>query len=157
MQDKSGASITIKGLSKNVGFIETYYLWNAAKLAKTNYNILSTTLLGADYGNVTVPNYLAGALLFAPESQSLAVTSLLGTGKKQSVVTGVTPGGKVSLSDSSLARIDVGSSREKTTLNIYDPFRRETIGQLYLNTAENTPLYACKTSESETLDACDIG
>lgn len=58
IQDKSGATLVIKGYSRNAAMVETYYLWNAEKLRKTNYNALSTTLLGADYGNVTVPNYL---------------------------------------------------------------------------------------------------
>lgn len=62
--EASGASMVIKGYSKNAGYLETYYLWNKSKLERTNYSALTTTLLGADYGNVTVRDYLGGELLF---------------------------------------------------------------------------------------------
>lgn len=75
--------------------MESYYLWNAEKLRRTNYNVLYTALLGADYGNVTVPNYLAGELLFNSSSSSLAVTSLLNDAKKKSEIVQMTPGGKL--------------------------------------------------------------
>jgi hypothetical protein len=152
--DKSGARLVIKGYSKNVALLETFYLWNAEKLKNTNYSALSTTLLGADYGNITVPNYLGGEILFAPQSRSLAVTTLINSGKLTSNLASITPAGKVTLARGGLARIDVGSSRGRTTLSLYDPFRRESIGQFYLNLGGDTALIACGSSERDTLDDC---
>lgn len=58
VSDKSGANLTIHGYSSNISSVDTFYLWNKEKLQKTNYNALYTTLLGADYGNITEPDYL---------------------------------------------------------------------------------------------------
>lgn len=154
--DESGKSITINGYSKNVGFIESYYLWNAEKLKKTHYNVLYTALLGADYGNVTVPNYLAGELLFNPGSQSLAVTSLLNDAKKKNEIVQMTPGGKLTTDSSSLVRVDVSSNKNHTTLDIFDPYKRENVGRFYLNTKSDTPTFSCDSGTDDNLDACDV-
>ncbi len=106
---------------------------------------------------MTVPHYLGGELLFAPNSRSLAVTTLLNTGRQQNEIVNLTPGGKLTTLSASLARIDVGSARNRTTLSLYDPFKRESIGQFFLNLRDTTPLYACESSEVDTLDACNIG
>lgn len=119
--------------------------------------MLYTALLGADYGNVTVPNYLAGELLFNSESKSLAVTSLLNNATKKSEIVQMTPGGKLTVSDSSLATVEVGSNKAQTTLDIFDPFKRENIGRFYLNTRSDTPVFDCASSDADNLDACDIG
>lgn len=39
---------------------------------------------------------------------------------------------------------------------MYDPFRKESIGRLYLNLDDATPLFACGTSAEDSLDGCDI-
>ncbi len=149
-------SVTIKGYSKNVAYIESYYLWNAEKLAKTNYNVLSTTLLGADYGNVTVPNYLAGELIFNSGSSSMAVTTLLGNAEKRDEIVQMTPGGKIVLDRGQTAEVQIGSNKNRTTLDIFDPFKRENIGRFYLNTSPATPTFACATDEADEIDACDF-
>lgn len=107
ISDASGAALVIKGYSKNVSFIESYYLWNAEKLQNTNYNVLSTTLIGADYGNVVVPNYLAGELIFNTASSSMAVTTLLNSAEKKSEIVQMTPGGKLIMPASNLAEVQV--------------------------------------------------
>ncbi|MDD2745687.1 MAG: VCBS repeat-containing protein, partial [Candidatus Gracilibacteria bacterium] len=157
ISDASGAALVIKGYSKNVSFIESYYLWNAEKLQNTNYNVLSTTLIGADYGNVVVPNYLAGELIFNTASSSMAVTTLLNSAEQKSEIVQMTPGGKLIMPASNLAEIQVGSNKNRTTLDIFDPFKRENIGRIYLNTRSDTPLFACETSTADDLNACDIG
>lgn len=154
--DESGANLVIKGYSKNVAFLESYYLWNAEKLQKTNYNVLSTTLLGADYGNVTVPNYLAGELIFNADSSSMAVTTLLNNAEQKSEIVQMTPGGKLVMNQSNAVEVQVGSNRNQTTLDIFDPFKRENIGRFYLNTRSDTPMFGCGSSDSDTLSACNV-
>lgn len=101
----------MNGFSKATGIIETYYLWNKSKLDKTNYNALSTTLLGADYGNITVKNYLGGEILFNNDSRSLAVTTLLNSPIKRTPVMSITPGGKLTLSQSTVSEVVAGSAK----------------------------------------------
>ena len=156
VSDQSGASLVIQGYSKNVAFLESSYLWNAEKLKKTNYNVLSTTLIGADYGNVTVPNYLAGELIFNPGSSSMAVTTLLNHAEQKSEIVQMTPGGKLVKNQANTVEIEVGSNNNRTTLDIFDPFRRENIGRLYLNTRPDTPMFNCGTSDLDELSACVI-
>jgi hypothetical protein len=101
----------VKGFSKATGIVETYYLWNKSKLDRTNYNALSTTLLGADYGNVTVKNYLGGEILFNTDSRSLAVTSLLNSPVKRTPVMSITPGGKLTLAESTVSELVAGTAK----------------------------------------------
>jgi hypothetical protein len=68
---------TITWVWSNAWMIETYYFWKADKIQDNFYNSIYTTLLWADYGNITTEDYLAGWILFDPENRGLAVTTLL--------------------------------------------------------------------------------
>jgi hypothetical protein len=89
-----------------------------------------------------------------PLQVDLAVTTLLSSGKLSNNLASITPAGKLTLDRSSLARVDVGSSRGRTTLALYDPFRRESIGQFYLNLPNDTALIACGSGDADTLNDC---
>ncbi|MCH2188381.1 hypothetical protein MK079_00960 [Candidatus Gracilibacteria bacterium] len=87
--------LTINGVSANAGTIQTAYLWNDTKLSQNGYNALYTTLLGAPYGDITAPDYLAGSLLFDENNRSLAVTSLLHSPYVYDDVVDISPEGNV--------------------------------------------------------------
>lgn len=151
---KNGTTITIHGYSKNVVAIDTAYFWNKEKLQKTNYNALYTTLLGADYGNITTKDYLAGEILFAPESRSLAVTTLLNDPVKHDDLFSLTPGGKMTVKDEeSLVEFGFETANGKTAISVYDPFLRDNVGKIHLNTVSDTPLVACSSTGSG-IDEC---
>jgi hypothetical protein len=63
-QPTTTRTVTVRGVSTNVLQFNSVYLLNASKLDKITYNSFYTTLLGAPYGDVTTPHYLAGELLF---------------------------------------------------------------------------------------------
>ncbi len=132
-------------------------MWNKEKLQNTNYNALYTTLLGADYGNVTVPNYLAGEILFAPDSRSLAVTSTLNDASEKHSILSLTPGGKLTAQgdSSSLARMELESANGHSSISVYDPFLRENVARIHLNLQNDTPLVPCDADGSETLSNCE--
>jgi hypothetical protein len=50
--------------------------------------------------------------------------------------------------------VDISSAYGRTVLGLYDPFKRENIGQLFLGLESTTPLIACSSSEKDTLDDC---
>lgn len=156
VSDQSGASLVIKGYSSNASFVDTFYLWNKSKLERTNYNALYTTLLGADYGNVTEENYLGGEILFAPDSRSLAVTTTLNDATERNDVFSVTPGGKLTKkgNSTSLARMELESVNGRSSISVYDPFLRENVARLHLNLASDTALVACDTDGSEDIGNC---
>ncbi|MFZ4461251.1 MAG: hypothetical protein ACOYN2_01555 [Patescibacteria group bacterium] len=156
VKDTSGASLVIKGYSSNASYVDTFYLWNKEKLERTNYNALYTTLLGADYGNVTEQNYLGGEILFAPDSRSLAVTSVLNDATERNDVFSLTPGGKLTQkgNSTSLARMELESVNGRSSISVYDPFLRENVARLHLNLASDTPLVACDADGNEDIGNC---
>lgn len=69
--------VIIKWISSNAWKISTYYFWNKSKIEDKKYNWIYTTLLWSNYWDITVRDYLAGALIFDKDNRSLAVTTLL--------------------------------------------------------------------------------
>lgn len=95
--DKSDKTLTVTGISQNVAFLDTYYVFNKSKIDKIRYDAQYTTLLGGEYGDVTVPEYLGGEILFNHDSKSLAVTTLLNNPWQNKTLFGFTPAGKYSV------------------------------------------------------------
>ncbi len=70
-------TLVVKWVGENVWKIETFYFWNKDKLSWKRYNSIYTTLLWANYWDITQKDYLAWSLLFEKENRALAVSSLL--------------------------------------------------------------------------------
>lgn len=85
------------------------------------------------------------------------MTTLLNSAKKSADLVSMTPAGKITLANGGLARIDVGSARGRTTLGVFDPFRRENIGQFTLALGDSTPLLSCGSADQASLDNCSVG
>lgn len=62
---------------ENSAKIESFYVWNKAKIENSSYNSIYTTLLWANYWDLDQKDYLAGSLIFDKNSKALAVTSTL--------------------------------------------------------------------------------
>jgi len=61
--------VTISWVSENAWKIETFYFWNVDWLQNTKYNAIYTSLLGAEYWDITQESYLAGSLLFQKDNR----------------------------------------------------------------------------------------
>lgn len=157
VSDKSGKSITIAGYSKDAIAVDTYYLWNKSKIEKSEYNGLYTVLAGANFGDLTTKDFLAGEILFNSGSRSMAVTALLNDASLREKAFGLTPGGKVELpSGDSLVKGEISKSNGKTAIDFFDPFYKESVAKAYLNFAENTDKIACKTDGAKGIENCEI-
>ena len=135
--DKSGKSVTVHGVSENVLPIDTYYLFNEAKVDKLRYDALYTTLLGGNYGDITQAGYLGGAILFNSGSKSLAVTSLLNNPWNQKELFGFTPAGKYTTSKTQDASVgfttELSSDNNQSFMSLYDSYSKEYIARAWLN------------------------
>lgn len=155
--DGEGKSVTISGYSKGAVVVDSYYLWNKEKVSKVQYNGLYTVLAGADFGNFTERDYLAGEILFNPDSRSMAVTALVNDATAREKTFSVTPGGKIELpSDESLVTAEVSSVAGRTSVGFYDPFYKEYVARAYFNFAENSARVACKNDGNTGIDNCEI-
>ena len=155
--DKSGKTLTVTGYSKNAVAVDTYYLWNKEKVDKIEYNGLYTVLAGADFGNFTERDYLAGELLFNPDSRSMAVTALVNDATDRSKVFSVTPAGKIDLpSGDSLVTAEISSAAGRTSVGFYDPFYKEYVARAYLNFANGAERIACKNDAQTGIDNCEV-
>jgi len=74
---KADKEVKINWISENALMIETYFFYNKKSIEGKKYNSLYTTLLWAEYWDITQKDYLAWAMIFDKENRSLAVTSLL--------------------------------------------------------------------------------
>lgn len=160
--DAKGNSATLKGLTKGLAMIDSYYLFNKEKVQNLQYNSLYTVLLGADYGNVTHEDYLGGELLFNPDSRSLAVTSLLNHPTRKETVFGFTPAGKY-VSSAAADDVVYGFSHEfammngKTAISFYDTFTKDVIARAWLNIdPSKTEFAACAYSNDEGFSGCSL-
>ncbi len=72
------ATLTISGLGADAVRFDSYYHYDGEKIRGNHYNALFSVMAGADYGNITVPGYLAGEAVFDADSRALAVSTLLG-------------------------------------------------------------------------------
>ncbi len=157
VSDASGASVTVSGYSKNAVPVDSYYLWNKEKVAKLEYNGLYTVLGGADFGNLTERDYLAGEILFNPDSRSMAVTALLNDATVRNRVFSITPGGKVNVTaDDSLITSEISSVAGRTSIGFYDPFYKEYVARAYLNFSEDASRVACRNDGTPRIDNCEI-
>ncbi len=156
--DESGASVTVRGVSKNALAVDTYYLWNGSKIGAIEYNALYTVLAGADYGNFTVPGYLAGELLFNPGSRSMAVTALVNDGTLRERAFGITPAGKVEPpAGDSLVEPNVSVRNGRLAVNFFDEYYRESAATAYLNFDRNaTDFVACAKDGEAGIAGCSV-
>lgn len=92
--------IIISWLGENAGKIETFYFWNKQKIDGNKYNSIYTTLLGAGYGDITIPDNLANSLIFDKENRALWVTTLLSDTTKYNEVLNIHPSGNLKLNHS---------------------------------------------------------
>lgn len=129
--------------------MDSYYLWNKEKVAKLEYNGLYTVLGGADFGNLTERDYLAGEILFNPDSRSMAVTALVNDATSRNRVFSITPGGKVDVTgDDSLVTSEISSVAGRTSIGFYDPFYKEYVARAYLNFSPDASRVACRNDGS---------
>ncbi|MDD5769409.1 MAG: hypothetical protein PHE25_00425 [Candidatus Gracilibacteria bacterium] len=91
--------ITISGVGENAGKIETFYFWNKDKITGKKYNGLYTTLLGSNYGDITVKDNLANSILFDKDNRSLAITSTLDNLEKSQEVINIKPDGNIAINN----------------------------------------------------------
>jgi len=154
--DESGKTVTLTGKNRNILKVETYYLWNKSKLDKTDYNSLYSVLLGAEYGNITEQNYLAGELLFRSNSRALAVTSLLANGLSHNSVVSITPAGKIELSEEAFTEVSVGEEQGRTAITIMDSYSNSPIAKAYMSLGSGTDFIACDNDENDGIDNCQI-
>ncbi len=75
--------IVINWVSETAWEITSYFAWNKNNIKNTKYNSLYTTLLWADYWNISKQDYLAWTLIFEKENRALAVTTLLNSPYKR--------------------------------------------------------------------------
>lgn len=159
--------LTVSGVSENFITLDTYYLFNHDKIAGTEnnpgikYNALYTVLQGANYGDVTRPNYLGGEILFNPGSRSLAVTSLLGARAASEELFSFTPAGKYSGStnNTDLAGLtaEISSDNDHSFLSFYDKFAKEYVARAWFNFDPAATKFApCTTTSKDDISDCSI-
>lgn len=166
--------ITITPVSENAWSIETFYFWNKEAIDGNAYNVLYTTLLWADYGNIREKDYLASALLFDKDNRSLAVSSLLNRPYIYRDVLSLKSNGAIQkvygsndLTQDIKTRVSadresgIKISLENTVLGSYigDMYMRFNEDNLYLNTCLDDCEFSQKdtsvllSSQNETYDA----
>lgn len=69
--------LSLNWIGQNAWSVESFYFWDSDDIDGNSYNTLYSVLLGAPYWDITQENYLAGSMLFDPDNNALAVTSLL--------------------------------------------------------------------------------
>jgi len=70
-------SLRVNGIGENAGNIETFFFWDKEDIDGNAYNTLYSVLLWAPYWDISQENYLGWAMIFDPDNNALAVTSLL--------------------------------------------------------------------------------
>lgn len=126
--------LTINWISSNAWKINTYYFWNKLKTDPRLYNWIYTTLLGANYWDVTEKDYLAWALIFNKNNRSLAVSSLLNNPFKYDDVLTLSKDGLVDIiswSNNLSQNIDIETEWNK--IHIYNKSLNTLIGQILYN------------------------
>lgn len=79
-------SLTVTGLGKNAGSIQTFFFWDKQDIYWNSYNSLYSMMLWASYWDFTQKDYLAWAPIFDRDNAALAVTSLLNSPYKRNNV-----------------------------------------------------------------------
>jgi len=139
----------ISWVSKNAIKIQTYYFYNKTSLEKSKYNALYTTLLWADYWNITKQDYLASSILFSPNSKALTVSSLLNNPYKQNNIFEISNSGKVSkiVNNSDLSQnleISFKNDNSKTAIELYNSVNKTNIWSIFFNLSKQTNLEVCQ-------------
>lgn len=158
--DKSDRTLTVSGVSQNVAILDTYYVFNKSKLDRMRYDAQYTTLLGGAYGDVTVPEYLGGEILFNHDSKSLAVTTLLNDPWQNKTLFGFTPGGKYSLGnnrdDADSLETSIGDNGTKSYISFYDSYRKEYIARTWLNLDPRATSYLPCSGSGSDISGCGL-
>jgi len=142
-------NITVPAVTEDAAKIDTYYFWNQEKLDTMAYNSLYTTLFGANYGDVTQPGYLGGAVVFNPESRSLAVTSLVNNPYQKNFAFGFTPAGKYSSASTTGGSSfnitpTIESASNRILIQLYDSLYKETVARAWVKPDQESELSACE-------------
>lgn len=158
--DKSNKTLTITGISENVTVLDTYYIFNASKLNAMKYDAQYSVLLGGEYGDVTVPGYLGGEILFNRDSKSLAVTTLLNNPWKEQSLFGFTPAGKYSYmqkaDDTGSLETSISDNGQQSYIAFYDSYRKEYIARAWLNIDPSVTRYIPCTGTGNDISQCEI-
>ncbi|MBW7954446.1 VCBS repeat-containing protein [Candidatus Gracilibacteria bacterium] len=122
--------LTVNGVGENFGKIETFYFWNKEKINGNYYNSIYTTLLGSNYGDITIKDNLANSLIFDKNNRSLGVTSLLPDIKNYLEVLNISPNGnlKQNISNTDITQDISGDFTINPSGNIEIDFQNNTFG-----------------------------
>jgi len=155
--DTTGTELTAHGVSENVARFDSFYFYNREKLELGRYNALYTVLGGAAYADVTHGNSLGNAIIFRPESRSLAVTGLVNSPFSNDWLFSLTPAGQYRerTGDASIGLETTVSLRdEHIGLTWYDSTIREHIADADIAPADaDTALVACTGTD---VSACSV-
>ena len=140
--------------------LDTYYAFNKSKLDTMKYDAQYSVLLGGNYGDVTVPEYLGGEILFNHDSKSLAVTTLLNNPWQDKSLFGFTPAGKYSIGnggdDTDSIETTIGDDGNKSYLSFYDSYRKEYIARAWLNIDPSVTSYLPCSSSGTDISNCNL-
>lgn len=158
--DKSGASVSVNGISQNITTLDTYYIFNKSRLDTLRYDAQYSVLLGGEYGDITQKEYLGGEILFNHNSKSLAVTTLLNNPWKEQELFGFTPAGKytyVQATDNTSAlQATVTNNTSTSYISFYDTYRKENIANAWLNIDPNVTTFLPCTGSGTDITNCEI-
>ncbi len=152
--------IKIKPQSENATKIETFYFWNKNKINWNYYNWLYTTLLWANYWDISQTNYLAWSLIFDKDNRSLSVTSLLNNPYRTADVVSINSKWKISsIVDSKDLTQDLkfipNVSSWKINFDIYNDALSTNVWKVFLNLWDNNVLKKCSWPALDFSD-CDV-
>ncbi|MDD2907859.1 MAG: VCBS repeat-containing protein [Candidatus Gracilibacteria bacterium] len=154
--DENG-NIVVNGVGENAAKIESFYVWNKDKIAKSSYNSIYTTLLGANYGDVEQVDYLAGSLIFDKNSKALAVTSILNNPYLANNTFSISKnaGFLKMYSPNDLSQdisTNVGFKDSKLYIDIFNNSLNTHIGEINYAFPDNTNLLVCDSDISDCLN-----
>ncbi|MCT4617445.1 MAG: taxilin [Candidatus Gracilibacteria bacterium] len=150
---KDGETKTILGVGENAGHIKSGYFWTADKIMAGNYNSLYSTLIGANYGDISQQDYLASGIIFDKDNKGLAVTTLLNNPRDYPEVFSVSPYGNLEVSDTP----DLTQNIEKdlyygegqiTKINLFNSGLNKYVGEVVYN-FDHATLKECNILDEE--------
>lgn len=146
--------VVVNWVWENAWKIETFYFWNKSKIEWKSYNSIYTTLLWANYWDITEQDYLAWSLLFERDNRALAVTSLLNTPFKYSNILKLDQSWLLSTINSPEdlsqdIKINTKFINNKLALDIYNKSLNIYVWDVFYNFDDNTKLIACESDNNE--------
>ncbi len=155
-------SLSVNGLWKNAGSIETFFFWDKENISWNAYNSMYSMMLWAEYGDFTQQDYLAGSVLFDRENAALAVSSLLNTPYKFHDVllieqSGTLRGlysGDISQDIELKPNID---SEGRIIVDIHNNALETYLGRWYYNTSRATEITIDPVDENYTISENNSG